>query len=525
MGANVPFTNEMPLLPGSAVTIPPHPFDTPLGVATTRPSGNTSENANPDAATVLGFVILNVNVVVPFNGIDGAPNALEIDGGPTTSNVSVAGAPVPPWFDDAVTLLSFTPVVRPVTSTLMVHCAVGAISPPVRLTVSLPGSAVMVAVPPQEPVRPLGVATTRPAGSVSVNATPVCVTAVSGFETTIVRLVVPANGTVSAPKVFVAVGRRTTVTVSLAVFPVPAFAEVTASVVFVIWPGEVGVTSTLTVHARFAATVPPASWTSEAPGVAVNEPPHELTGFAGSATTRPAGNESVTPSPVTATEFELEMSSAIRTVPFSGTNSALNVLTIDGGASTSRFAVAGLPLAVSAEVTALVVLAFVPGVVPVTFAEKTHCAAPASVAPVRVRTVLVTTKLPPLQVGVAATGWNVRPDGSVSVKPMLLNERLVFGLRSVNERLLLPLTAMVDGVNCFVSTGGESGLTVRSAVEWLPPGVALTVFAVSWPTVTPVTVTDTVQTSPAFNTAFARFTAPEVMVRVPPHFEDVPVPV
>jgi hypothetical protein len=371
----------------------------------------------------------------------------------------------------------------------------------------------------------LGVATTRPAGRVSVNATPVCVTAVSGFETTIVRLVVPPNGTESAPKVFVAVGRRTTVIVSVAVFPVPAFAEVTAPVVFVSGPGKVGVTSTLTVHAPLAATVPPVSWTSELPDAAVNVPPHELTGFGGSATTRPDGNESVTPSPVTATAFVLVMSSAIRTVAFCGTNSAANDLTIDGGVSTSRFAVATLPFVVSAELTVLVVLAFVPGVVPVTFAEKVHCALFPSVAPVSVRTVLVTTKLPPLQVGVAATGWNVRPDGRVSVKPILLNERLVFGLRSVNERLVLPLTAMVDGVNCFVSTGGESGLTVRIAMEWLSPGVATTLFEVSCPTATPVTVTSTVQTSPAFNTAFARLTDPEATVRVPPHFGDVPVPV
>jgi hypothetical protein len=358
---------------------------------------------------------------------------------------------------------------------------------------------------------------------VSVNATPVCVTAVSGFETTIVRLVVPPTGTVSAPKVFVAVGRRTTVIVSLAVFPVPAFAEVTAPVVFVIGPGEVGVTSTLTAHARFAATVPPVSWTSELPGVGVNEPPHELTGFAGSATTRPDGNESVTPSPVTATAFVLVMSNAIRTVAFCGTNSAENDLAIDGGVSTSRFAVAALPFAVSSELTVLVVLVFEPGVVAVTFTEKLHCAPPASVAPDSWNDPCTPCKVPP-QVGVAAMAGVVVPDGSVSVKPILLNERLVFGLRSVNERVVFPLTAMVDGVNCFVSTGGESGLTVRIAMERLPPGLASTVFEVSFPTATPVTVTDTVQTSPAFNTAFARLTDPEVTVRVPPHCGDVPVP-
>jgi hypothetical protein len=150
-GASVPFTNEMLLLPASAVTAPPHPLVRPLGDATTRPSGNASEKASPDAATVLKFAILKVKVVVPFSGILDAPNAFSIAGGPTTSNESVAGAPVPPWFDDGVTLLSFGPTVVPVTSTLIVHVAVGAISPPVRLTVSLPATAVIVALAPQEP--------------------------------------------------------------------------------------------------------------------------------------------------------------------------------------------------------------------------------------------------------------------------------------------------------------------------------------------------------------------------------------
>jgi hypothetical protein len=151
-GASVPFTNEMLLVPASAVTVPPHVVDDPLGDATTRPFGSTSENASPDAATVLKFAIVKVKVVVPFNGIDGAPNAFSIAGGPTTSNESVAGAPVPPWFDDGVTLLSCGPTVIPVTSTLIVHCSAGAISPPVRLTVPLPATAVMIELAPQEPV-------------------------------------------------------------------------------------------------------------------------------------------------------------------------------------------------------------------------------------------------------------------------------------------------------------------------------------------------------------------------------------
>ncbi len=82
---------------------------TPLGDATTKPAGNESANASPDKLTGFEFAIVNVSVVVPFTGILGAPNDFAIDGGPTTVSVSVAGAPVPPWFDDGVTLLFFAP--------------------------------------------------------------------------------------------------------------------------------------------------------------------------------------------------------------------------------------------------------------------------------------------------------------------------------------------------------------------------------------------------------------------------------
>jgi hypothetical protein len=61
--------------------------------------------------------------------------------------------------------------VLPVTLTENVQDALAARVAPVRLALPLPGVAVMVP-PPHEPVRPLGVATTSPAGNASMNATP-----------------------------------------------------------------------------------------------------------------------------------------------------------------------------------------------------------------------------------------------------------------------------------------------------------------------------------------------------------------
>jgi hypothetical protein len=57
--------------------------------------------ATPVSVTVLatGLVRVSVRLVVPFNGIFCAPNALAIDGGATTMRVAAAVLPEPAsWF-------------------------------------------------------------------------------------------------------------------------------------------------------------------------------------------------------------------------------------------------------------------------------------------------------------------------------------------------------------------------------------------------------------------------------------------
>src|SRR5712672_60648 len=109
-----------------------------------------------------------------------APNALMITGGATTVTLALEVFPVPPSVDVTCTLLFFTPAVVPVTFTDNVHEALTANVPPDRLTDPEPATA--VAVPPQVLVSPFGVATTRPAGSVSAKATPVSATTLAaGF--------------------------------------------------------------------------------------------------------------------------------------------------------------------------------------------------------------------------------------------------------------------------------------------------------------------------------------------------------
>src|SRR5258708_20195776 len=108
-----------------------------------------------------------------------APNALIITGGGHTVTLGLEVFPVPPSVDVTCTLLFFTPAVVPVTFTDNVHEALIASVPPDRLTVPEPATA--VAVPPQVLLNPLGVATTRPAGRLSVKATPVSATLAFGF--------------------------------------------------------------------------------------------------------------------------------------------------------------------------------------------------------------------------------------------------------------------------------------------------------------------------------------------------------
>ena len=103
--------------------------------------------------------------------------------------------------------------------------------PVARLTEPAPAKA--VAVPPQLLVKAGGVATTKPAGRVSVKASPVREVVPLGLVMVKVSEVVPLSGMVDAPKALVMVGGAATVKLAVAVFPVPPFVEVTLPVVLV----------------------------------------------------------------------------------------------------------------------------------------------------------------------------------------------------------------------------------------------------------------------------------------------------
>ncbi len=96
-----------------------------------------------------------------------------------------------------------------------------------------PDPAAAVAVPPQVLLR-FGVeATTKPAGRLSMKASPVSARFVFGLVMVIVSEVVPFSGMLVAAKAFWTEGAVATVRLAEAVLPVPPFVEVTLPVVFV----------------------------------------------------------------------------------------------------------------------------------------------------------------------------------------------------------------------------------------------------------------------------------------------------
>ena len=92
-------------------------------------------------------------------------------------------------------------------------------------------------------------------------------------------------------------GGATTVTVALAVFPVPWLAEDTDTELFCV-PSAVPITLAVTVQLATGASDPPDRLTVVDPAVAVAVPPQLLVTAGGVATASPAGRLSVNATPV-----------------------------------------------------------------------------------------------------------------------------------------------------------------------------------------------------------------------------------
>lgn len=176
---------------------------------------------------------MKVSEVAPFSGTLAAPKAALITGGAAAVSVAFAVLPVPPLVEVTCTLLFFTPPVAAVTFAENVQEPLAASVAPARVTAKAPGVAVIVP-PPHVPARPLGVETTRPAGKLSVKATPVSGEEfATGFVSTKVSEVVPPAATLATANDFAIVGGLATDRLAEAVLPAPPLVALTAPVVLV----------------------------------------------------------------------------------------------------------------------------------------------------------------------------------------------------------------------------------------------------------------------------------------------------
>ena len=160
-------------------------------------------------------------------------------------------------------------------------------------------------------------------------------------------------------------GGATTLTLAVAVPPVPPSVEVTLPVVLVCRPAAMPVTFTENVQEALAAIVPPLRLITFVPAVAVIVPaPQVPVRPFGVEITRPAGSVSLKPTPVSATVvFGLVMVKLSEVEPFSGMLAAPKAFAIVGGATTVMEALDVLPVPPLVEVT-WTLLFFTPAVVP-----------------------------------------------------------------------------------------------------------------------------------------------------------------
>ncbi len=355
--------------------------------------------------------------------------------------------PVPPSVEVTVTLLFLAPAVVPVTLSEIVQEAPAASVPPLNDTEPLPATAVVV--PVQVPLTPFGVATTKPAGRLSVNATPLNATPELGFVIVKLSDVVPFNGIVSAPNTLLILGGEATVRVAVAVLPVPPFVEVTAPVVLVNTPDVVPVMVTLNTQVPLAATVAPVKLITFA--LMESVPPQTVDVVL--AAVKPVGKGSVNATPVKATVGEAFVIVNVRLlVPLRTIVVGLKTSAIEGGPTTVTDAVAVPPVPPSVEVIVPVVLFCTPAVVPVTFTEKVQDVLAAKEAPDKLIEFppAAAVIVPPPQLPVSPFGVEtVRPEGNVSVKAIPVRAVPRFGLAIVKLKEVEPFSGIVAAPNTF----------------------------------------------------------------------------
>lgn len=157
-----------------------------------------------------------------------------------------------------------------------------------------------VRMPLQLLVSALGVEIIRPAGSVSVNATPASATVLAaGLLIVKLKDVVPFSEIRVGLNPSAKTGGATTAILAVAVFPVPPSVEPTVTLLFFA-PVVVPVTFKLSVQEAPAASVAPDRLTKDAPVAAAAVPVQVVVKPLGVATISPVGKLSLNPTPLSA---------------------------------------------------------------------------------------------------------------------------------------------------------------------------------------------------------------------------------
>jgi hypothetical protein len=322
--------------------------------------------------------------------------------------------PVPPSFEETVTLLFFTPMEVPVTVSETVHWLPAASVPAERLTESDPGTA--VTVPPQLLLTFGEFATGKPAGRESVNASPVIARALFVLAIVNVSVVLFCSAIVGAPNALMMNGAFDTVRSAELVLPLPAAVELMVTLLLSM-PSVLPVTFTPIVHGPTGSAdvlklmlVPDAT--------AVTVPPHVFETLGLAATVSPVGRVSTKLVSIVVS-FGFVIAKLTVLMPLGDTRVGLKLLEMDGLPNTSSVPDAVFPVPPLDELT-VALLVFAPMVEPVTLRETVHVLLAPTCPPDRATELAVVDTVPPhvlLRFGVVATvspagreSLNARPD-------------------------------------------------------------------------------------------------------------------
>ncbi len=312
---------------------------------------------------------------------------------------------------------------------------------------------------------------------------------------------------------------------AVAELPKPPSAESTGLVALLTWPATVALTLSTNVQLAPPASVAPVKAMLDDPLAAVTAPPpHEPASALGVEISSPLGSRSVNAIALSdVLGFGLVIVNASETVPPTGIARCANVVPMTGAPTpTTSVAVAGAPLPPASELIELVVVTFVPAVVPVTLTETMHEAPAASDAPDRAMDDEPTMApiVPPGHELLAAAGdATTTPAGSASMNEMPVSVALAFGLLMTNDNDVDPPSGTEEVPNDASSFGGAT-IVIDAVAEAPVWSLELTVLVVltSVPAAIPTTFSENVQEEPPAIAAPDRAIElePSMAVIVPP---------